>query len=275
MKNLWLKKELKKVKEIILWFMGDSNPEYHATFWPEIQIKKFDDHLLVMHGLKTLCQASYIRDFSFQKSVISIIGSGPSVKAVRFHDVFQDSDVVVLNGAMNISLEHQVVPYLWIIVDVSFARERIDLIRNAKAGTKLLTTVEVIKELYECEPAILEKFSVYITHPCKSRYSLMQVDLDVGYVEAGTVMAVALQLCLQKNAQEIFLFGFDIGGTRFYQEGDNVLKSGLVRDYEQFILPFMKECSFVAETKGIKLYNCSASSLLPCSVVNYSGKYNV
>lgn len=274
-KNLWLKKKFKKTKEIILWLMGDSNPEYHATFWPEIQIKKFDDHLLVMHGLKIVCQASYIRDFTFQKSVISIIGSGPSVNAIRFHDVFQDSDVVVLNGAMNISLEHQLVPALWIIVDVSFARERIDLIRRAKAGTKLLTTIEVIKELYDSEPALLEKFSVYVTHPCKSRYSLMKVDLDIGYVEAGTVMAVALQLCLQKSSQELFLFGFDIGGARFYHEGDNVLKSGLLRDYEQLILPFMKECSFVAAVNGMKIYNCSASSRLPYSVVNYSGKYNV
>lgn len=271
---IWLRKKRRKLKEIILKLMGDDNPSYKAAFWPEIKCIKLDNHQLLQCKKKIICHASYVRDFCFERQVISIIGSGPSVNLINIDEICKHTEIVVLNGAINIVVEYDIEPSLLIIVDVSFAREQMNLIRKIKAGTKLLTTVEVVKEIHDCDTDLLRNFCVYITHPYNLKQKLEKIDLDIGYVEAGTVMAVALQLCLQKKVSEIFLVGFDIGGDRFYDEGDNILHSGLIRDYEKLILPFMKDCMRIANTKGTDIYNCSPCSRLPYSVVKYSDRFN-
>ena len=50
-------------------------------------------------------------------------------------------------------------------------------------------------------------------------------------------------------------------------------KSGLQKDFYNYILPFMKEASKRYKTKGIDLFNCSPISKLPFDIIPYSAIY--
>ena len=88
-------------------------------------------------------------------------------------------------------------------------------------------------------------------------------------------MAVGLQLALLLDAHEILLLGLDINNVsqpRFYEKHNQSLKSGLLKDYQHKILPFMMKMARVCRDRGILIYNCSSVSKLPYDIIPF---YNI
>lgn len=55
-------------------------------------------------------------------------------------------------------------------------------------------------------------------------------------------MSNAIQIAFYLGFKEIFLLGFDLGNAnqpRFYEHTEDVVRSGLLNDYEEHIKPFM------------------------------------
>ncbi len=86
-------------------------------------------------------------------------------------------------------------------------------------------------------------------------------------------MSIGIQLAYFCKADRTYLVGLDIGNAnqpRFYETNKNKQKSGLLKDYQEKILPFMKEASLMFKDEGMRLYNCSPVSKLPYDIIPYS-----
>ena len=98
------------------------------------------------------------------------------------------------------------------------------------------------------------------------------LDPRLGFFHTGTVMSNAIQIAFYVGFKEIFLLGFDLGNAnqpRFYENTEDVVRSGLLNDYEEHIKPFMLLTKLASKKTGVGVYNCSPVSLLPYSIIPY------
>ncbi len=224
---------------------------------------------------------------------IYILGSGPSVKTQNLQ-ILQNKNVIFLNGSINLASKYQIKPFCYIILDATFIINKQDIIKQIPSNTPLVLSLSAVNAMYTFCPKILQKHPVcLILNPLepykgtKKKISDLENEYfyippqkdtafsyypDKGLFDGGTVMSNAIQIAFYLNFRKIFLLGLDIGNAaqpRFYENDKNKLKSGLLKDYETKILPFMKTTKTLAEMQNRKIYNCSPITKLPYEVIPY------
>lgn len=213
---------------------------------------------------------------------IFIIGSGPSIKDQQIEKL-ANKNTILLNGAVKLVEDAGLNPLCVLIVDELFCRKRLDLLEKIKAGTNLVLTFPAIKEIAFERPDIIKQNKIFLLHERKQEFSDVQETHEkniflfdrptYGVFKAGTVMSAAIQIAAFMKMQKVYLLGLDIGNSetqpRFYETKKDKVRTGLLRDYEKLILPFMKLASIWYERNEMNIFNCSPVTKLPYSVIPY------
>lgn len=226
---------------------------------------------------------------------VFILGSGPSVNNLDLSKLKKEK-VIFLNGAVT-SITKVDNPFLEVISDASFVRNRSSLLTNLRNDLKFAVTFDVFRELalfdekiaenyefsimneypnYKEKSAILNelarKFGEFLEEEAAGDLLSLFLDPRLGFFHTGTVMSNAIQIAFYLGFKEIFLLGFDLGNAglpRFYERREDVVRSGLLNDYEEHIKPFMLLTKLASEKTGVAVYNCSPTTLLPYSIIPY------
>lgn len=211
-----------------------------------------------------------------------IIGSGPSIRNQHIEKL-KNKNTILLNGAVSLIESVGLNPLCVLIVDELFCRKRLDLLERIPQGTNLVLTFPAIKEIAFERPDIIRESKVFLLHEKNESFSdvpefheknLFLFDKPThGVFRAGTVMSAAIQLAAFIKIRNVYLLGLDIGNAesepRFYETRKDKVRTGLLRDYELLILPFMKFASSWYEQHSLKIFNCSPITKLPYSVIPY------
>jgi hypothetical protein len=270
------------------------DPEYKskADYWPWVKIVQTEpSRYKVSHSGRIVCTTLPFCHLDSAQGDMAIIGAGPSVNEMRL-DLIASLDCVLLNGAISLVRTHGIRPLASVIVDSTFIENRFDALDCIPAGSNLVLTAGVIRAISERNRSFLRKMNVFLTQSILApnydpgpqfheqqaiaRDAGFSFDPDCGFVDGGTVMAVAIQLAHYLKANQTYLIGLDISNAaspRFYETKQSKLKCGLLLDYETRILPFMKVASGLFAESGMGIYNCSHISKLPYDVIPYCGKF--
>ncbi|GLT13155.1 hypothetical protein [Vibrio algivorus] len=251
-----------------------------SDYWPDM---RYIDDILTFKGkeIKTVPINDFLSKETY--SEINIIGSGPSVNDLD-KSLLKDKGNIFLNGAINIATENKLPVLCLIIMDATFVRNRFDLIRDIKEPCHLFLNLGSACAIAERDISLLKKHKITIFKISKGNNlnffndekSYFSKSLNHGIFDGGTVMSVAIQLAFHLSPKTVYLLGLDINNSkepRFYETKTNKLKSGLLKDYETKILPFMILARKCYESKKISLFNCSPISKLPYNVIKYSDIY--
>jgi len=257
-----------------------------SEYWPWIRIlPSSSKRHEVFSFSKKISESTPISDIICDSNIFVIIGSGPSIKDIDFSKL-KNANIILLNGAISLIEKKNIHPFYCVIIDSTFIENRFDIVCKLPEGTKLLTTPGCLRAIYERDVNLIKKLIITVTqnvanpiyHSCTSerRFTIQEQgysdDLDIGYIDGGTVMAVGIQLSFQLHAKKIYLLGLDISNThqpRFYEKNGATQKSGLAKDYESKILPFMKQISIRCKVENISIFNCSKTSRLPYDIIPF------
>ena len=228
----------------------------------------------------------------------NLIGSGPSIKNQDL-SYLSNSTVYLMNGSISLCNKYTFKNIFYVIIDSTFIANRFDIIeKSIPTNTKIFTTPGGLHCLLEHDKDFAKKHTITIIEDCSSKHleekktiqqiqredkenrfifskdSAFSTDIRHGYFNGGTVMYTAAQLAIYMGARNINIFGFDIGNSnqpRFNESKNDSLKSGLLKDYNNFILPSMKLLSSICKKNKITLKNMSPISIIPEDIIK---KYN-
>ncbi|MGL6122636.1 MAG: hypothetical protein ACRC1W_06360 [Shewanella sp.] len=271
----------------ILKVIARSDYKAKSEYWPWVRLEESGDaHQYTLFSFsKELKKLSLIVGMDVVNRDFIIVGSGPSIREVNFSSLEEHRNVILLNGAISLISQHKIRPFCCVVIDSTFIENRFDIIEGLPTGTRLLTTLGCLRAIHERNTGLIKRLDIYltqeITNPIYEVDANVQEnaildgfsdDVGIGYVDGGTVMAVAIQLVFQLSAANVFLLGFDIGNAnlpRFNETSLQRLKSGLINDYEQKILPFMYHVKEKSLCRGVAVYNCSPITKLPYDITPY------
>lgn len=272
--------------------IGDKRFKSTSDFWPWIEISPVEAgrYSILFRG-REVCTTSPFADFRDTGGAVAIIGSGPSVNSIDIRKL-AENNCILLNGAISLLKPYGIKPLATVIMDSTFVEKRFDMLKLLPDGSNLIITPGVIRAVAERDFGLLSRMRVYLTQNITNNVytpnedfaaqrkqavdSLFSFNLDSGFIDCGTVMALAVQFAFQIGAEPTYMIGFDIGNSsepRFYETGKNHLKCGLLEKYESSILPFMTSASKVFAESGRTIYNCSTTSKLPYEVIPYSDEF--
>ena len=211
-----------------------------------------------------------------------IIGSGPSIRTQAIGRL-ENKNTILLNGAVTLIKDADLHPLCVLVVDELFCRKRLDLLASVPEGTNMVLTFPAIKEIAFERPDIIRRNRIFLLHEKNQdfhgklgvdTYNLSQFDKPThGVFRAGTVMSAGIQLAAFMKVPNVYLLGLDIGNAetepRFYETGHDKIRTGLLRDYDELILPFMKLAAAWYEQHEYRIFNCSPVTKLPYSVIPY------
>ena len=285
-----LKNSLLKIRRLIirssLKVVDRKTYKTRSEYWPWINIRNSaTNHHEIFSFTQKLATSKPVCELTCAKKSFSIVGAGPSINDVDFSKI-ENTNIILLNGAISLIHKKSITPFYCIIIDSSFIENRFDIVRELPSGTHLLTTLGCLRAIHERDPHLIKRLNISVTQNVTApthkttnsdlgplfKTQGYPDDLDVGYIDGGTVMAVGLQLALQLDAHEILLLGLDINNVsqpRFYEKHNQSLKSGLLKDYQHKILPFMMKMARVCRDRGILIYNCSSVSKLPYDIIPF------
>lgn len=221
-------------------------------------------------------------DLKSPSDELFIIGSGPSIRNQHIEKL-KNKNTILLNGAVSLIESAGLSPLCILIVDELFCRKRLDLLERIPQGTNLVLTFPAIKEIAFERPNIIRKNKVFLLHEKTGSFSdapefheknLFLFDKPThGVFRAGTVMSAAIQLAAFMKVPNVYLLGLDIGNAetepRFYENGKDKIRTGLLKDYDELILPFMKLAATWYNRYEYRIFNCSPVTKLPYSVIPY------
>lgn len=253
-----------------------------ANYWPDMSYK---DHTLLFRKkpINTLPINSLVDLYCNTAKCINIIGSGPSVRCLDYSTLLHDRNIF-LNGSISLAIEFQLPVFAFIIMDATFVKNRFELIQSLAEPCHLLLGLGAACAIAERDSSILERHKITIFTISKGNLndfysdgvSYFSNNLDFGFFDGGTVMSVAIQLAYHLRPETVNLLGLDIGNSgepRFYELKGKALKSGLLKDYETKILPFMTLTSKCYSNKKIDLFNCSSITKLPYEVIPFRSDF--
>ena len=261
---------LKLRRRLIKRFIKLTHPKsqrYKTDYWPDVKVRK--EGTFFRGKAVSLVPLSELAGFDQQ---VNIIGSGPSVKSLDHARI--EGKNVFLNGAVALAYEHQLSIDALVIMDANFVYNRFDLLAQLKQKTHLILSLGALCAIGERDYSLLVNHDVSLFHQTKfSPQMPFSNDIDYYVVDGGTVMAIAIQIFARQQPNIMNLLGLDISNAhqpRFYEAQGKQQKSGLQKDYEEKILPFMTEAS--QQLRG-RIFNCSPISKLPFDVIPYSDCY--
>ena len=221
-------------------------------------------------------------DLKVPSDELFIIGSGPSIRKQAIEKL-ADKNTILLNGAVTLIKDAGLHPLCVLVVDELFCRKRLDLLASVPDGTNMVLTFPAIKEIAFERPDIIRRNKIFLLHE-KNQDFHGKLGIDEHYLSnfdkvthgvfrAGTVMSAGIQLAAFMRVPNVYLLGLDIGNAetepRFYEKERDKIRTGLLRDYEDLILPFMKLAAAWYEQHEYRIFNCSPVTKLPYSVIPY------
>ncbi|MFA0525611.1 hypothetical protein AB4517_18750 [Vibrio sp. 10N.222.52.C3] len=240
---------------------------YKADYWPDISVT--EDGTFFRKKRISLIPLSSL---SSDDNPINIIGSGPSIQSLDYTKFTGKN--VFLNGAVVLAYEQQLAIDALVIMDANFVYNRFDLLTKLEQRTNLILSLGALCAIAERDFNLITRHDISVFHQKKfSPECSFSHNIDEYVVDGGTVMAIAIQIFAHTTPDIINILGLDISNAhqpRFYEVKDNQQKSGLQKDYEEKILPFMTEVS--QQLQG-RVFNCSPISKLPYTVIPYSSEY--
>lgn len=247
-----------------------------------------------------------VRDFSenrgSQSGGIIVLASGPSAGDFPLKE-FSDLPVVAMNGSIVKCVSENVQPLFYLCDDDSFIEKRAEL---AKEGVQSSQNVAMTMSCYEIldriYPGLLSGKQLFVLNrvnrsqgkPVQSdrRYawSIRNDDelvsgfslfskrknrigfsrnLAKGYFGSRTIPYAGLQLACHLGFDKVFLVGVDLNPSagRFYESGLGALASTLDKDFPKYILPSFALMAERIMNPRFLVFNLSADSRLPDSVV--------
>lgn len=221
-------------------------------------------------------------DLKVPSDELFIIGSGPSIRKQAI-DKLANKNTILLNGAVTLIKDAGLHPLCVLVVDELFCRKRLDLLASVPDGTNMVLTFPAIKEIAFERPDIIRRNRIFLLHEKNQdfhgklgidEHNLSDFDKAThGVFRAGTVMSAGIQLAAFMKVPNVYLLGLDIGNAetepRFYETGQDKIRTGLLRDYDELILPFMKLAAAWYEQHEYRIFNCSPVTKLPYSVIPY------
>lgn len=238
-----------------------------------------------------------------QAGDLFIVASGPSANQFPLQS-YAHLPMVAVNGSIRLFAEAGIAPYFYLCDDSSFVRNRLPLLLEAvEMAQNLALSPRVVESLLEREAQVLDGRCVYRLErvnrtreghaalgdrrfawavrkdrDIECRFSLLRQkpnrigfsrNLEKGYFSNRTVPYVGLQLAYHLGFSRVFMIGLDLDSSagRFYEQGSEAVPSRLDGDYEDYILPCFQLMSERIIGPHFQVYNLSAGSRLPESVV--------
>lgn len=266
---------------------------YAFSYWPYVSVRKTPSGLDVLFKGRKLFSALSLAKLQKQGEDVYILASGPSVQKQDLAYLC-GKNVITLNGSVSAAVKHGFTPLLHLIADANFILKRPQLVESIPAGVPVALSLSAVKAAAVFVPdlfrgrelfPILNPLETFPNPPIsadrlsrdkfrinRSGTSAFSLAPEEGLQDGGSVLTIALQLAYFLQFKRVFLLWFDIGNAaepRFYETKKNRVKCGLLKDYEQKILPFMQLAAEVFHSAGREIYNCSPVSKLPYEVVPY------
>lgn len=232
-----------------------------------------------------------------------IMASGPSAGDFPLQR-YGAYPMLAMNGSICRFVAEGIAPCFYLCDDSSFARNRLPLLLQAVAlAERLALSERVIASLEQQAPGALEGRELYAferaNRPLPGRPALpdrrfalqarrdpelecgfswfsqkpnrigFSRNLCKGYFSSRTVPYAGIQLAYHLGFSQVFLLGVDLDSSkgRFYEQGADAVPSRLDGDYEDYILPCFKLMAERVTGPHFRVYNLSAQSRLPASVV--------
>lgn len=271
---------------------------HNENLWPSVKIQRDDfgaiSDLFYKNQRVPLENLTDIKD-SFNGSVL-LTATGPSIKDIDF-SVIPGMPTAGVNGAWH--LNEQVDFGIYVIVDMIFMDNRIDLLRQIISTNNLIlfTTVHGITRLIEnfsleninCKLAIIEDKCFQIYKPKISADNVHMIfskqnnilfleeknniafnyDIRNGIFDAGTVIYWSLQILSYLGFNKIYIAGLDMTNfstPRFYETQNDMLPSFLNEKLHDIIIPAFTLARQALSNKNIEVINLSLNSAIPSNI---------
>lgn len=238
----------------------------------------------------------------YSGSVI-LLASGPSTAEFPLKR-YAGVPVLAMNGSILRCTDEGIVPFFYLCDDPGFVRNRPVLARQgASQALNLAMSLHCFQALHGFAPDVLSGKSLYLLERANRMqgqavlsdrayawsvrkdpdllcgFSLLHnkpnrigfsFNMGKGYFGARTIPYASLQLALHLGFSQVFIVGMDLNTSlgRFYEAGEKAIPSTLDEDYDDYILPsfaLTREKAFLE--RGVRVFNLSANSRLPHSVV--------
>ena len=242
-----------------------------------------------------ICEAVSIRSLrNTRTGRVKIIASGPSIREIPADYLLSEPENnLYVNGAFNIT-EGAPFSGLYMATDTDFISQRFDIVAEVlKSDCFFFTTSDGIATICDMSLSALKnsKCRIVIFDIANRGYLKPKVSWDIfrqvhrdndeiifhpdlpniglsvnaehGVFCGRTVTFRALQVALHLGFSEIFIFGMDLGGSRFYNEGSNAQPSNLDKDFYRSIAPSFDICQHPVVKGKALIANCSMHSRLP------------
>lgn len=224
------------------------------------------------------------------QGAVFIVASGSSAKDFPIEQ-FADVPMITLNGAIAMFADTAIDPFFYLCSDTSFrlhkphlyalAMQRsqrvalwegeIDQLTTAPAGAVYALSKAKDQSLLA---SALNRESHYVRSRVlwnkRARSIGFSKDMQHGFFDARTVAYAALQLAYHVGFTKVFMVGVDLNqaGGRFYENTfTHQAPCGLDAHFERRILPSMKLMAKTVMGEDFAVYNLSANSRIPGSVI--------
>ena len=228
----------------------------------------------------------------FNNERVFLVGSGPSIKEQNIQLLTQEK-TIFLNGAISLISSHNIYPSAFIVTDKRFVKNHKNLFFSLPSTIPCIFTLAVVREVLNSDSHFFQKHPLFLiekatkpylenkikiekldaTYFIKKNGTACSLDINHGFVEAGTVMYAASQFILSSEPREIVLVGFDLGNSnkpRFYENTNNQAKSKLQRALHKNIIPAFTLFKEISQQKNILIYNASSVSAMPYEIIYYT-----
>ena len=268
---------------------------HHLDYLPEIElISKSNQIDKIIYKKKVEIIPNKLGNLFpfFHRKRVFLVGSGPSIKEQNMHLLAKEK-TIFLNGAISLVKSHNIQPTAFIVTDKRFVKNHKTLFFSLPSNIPCLFTLDVVKEVLNNDPNFFQAHTLFLiekaTRPylkdkikieeldtsyfAKKHNNACSLDINHGFVEAGTVMYAAAQVILSYKPKEIILVGFDLGNSnnpRFYESVNNKAKSKLQKALHKNIIPAFSLLSELCHIKNISIKNASPISKMPYDVIPYT-----
>lgn len=273
---------------------------HNQHLWPFVRIAR--DRVGAITGFKAFGKSVKLtplsEGFDPAHKEVHLILSGPSVAEIRYDEL--DIKVAMgVNGSIVLARQFDLPFRYYCIIDQTFVRQRIDLVREVVArDLTLYVTPDVLRylmqgippETYRCRICVIELVSerayerraspevlsdLVASSPELKLFNAREglgysFNASLGVFDADTVAYPALQVLVSGGAQTVYLHGLDITaskGLRFYDEGDNPQFSRLGRNFERLIEPSFRFAAALLRKRNVNIFNLSPISSLSGEVI--------
>lgn len=235
-----------------------------------------------------------VSDFASVRNIVQgsviIMASGSSAKDFPL-ERFAGVPMITMNGAISMFANTAIKPFFYICTDTSFPKQQPELFAQALQRSQRVAlwsqqagevAGEFVRKVYPLKKAagfslkqLLSQGHSACVRPrfgwdARARSIGFSKDLSEGFFDARTVAFAALQLAYHLGFSKVFLVGVDLNQAagRFYETAEaGKSPCGLDQHYERRILPSMKLMADRVVDEQFAVYNLSAASRIPTSVI--------